>query len=963
MFILRMCINTLVALLTVIATIPVAAVNANPLPSETLANSASNFSQTSTASDTALSDASENINATVPSVQPKTLSNYRATPPHSSLHILVTDAALSNTPQNINSPLESVKGEITTPDRTSLNLPPQLNRSTTDPLLVGVIINKREVGALEVLQEQNTFLIPLEAFSEITGFSIGKVDNILKINTPLGTVDLADSDLKQINGVQYISENLIKDKLATNIEFNQSELALIIDPPWRRTSSKPSPITHELEPEFQPPSTSFSTLRQELNFTSNFGGQTGSNSQRYYSSTTLGGRLAGGSWRIRVNNDFVNAPDITEYFWFKRDGNLRYQVGRQQVGLHPLLSGIDLTGGQLAWTNLSSEQFSQGFSASALLPRRSAPLKTFRGEAPPASIVQLRINGIVVAQQQVALNGQYEFLDVSTPSGQASQVEVFIYDRNNLEVPIEIRSSTLSTSDLLLPPGKAIHLAGVGVSGSLVRDISGLGSFSSREAGDLVAFYQWRQGISENFTLEAALQKNPDTFQAEGGFTWRVADPLILAAGVGLSNGKVGYTADLEFQSGDLRIVGNSQLFPAGYDPNRESGDRFNHSLDISYKVSNNLRLGLIARSRQDEDTSTNYILPSFFWQPFRGLSLMGRPDLDGDYLFDSFFQVTRDMRLTFNTTVGDASLLDFTYRLSPRYQVSLGSNFGGELAPRYYATISRTGKSLRSPSLNLGLAMREGQVGLIAGASMEVMPGVLARIQYQGLPSGNSTGIDGFNDNTLTIGLVTDLNYSQGSFTPASTSSIGQTQGAIAGKIQLEEGAKLPNFNLDGVTIRISRGSQTRTTTTDSEGNFFIGNLPEGVYLVELDPENLPFELSPVKNTLTAEVAAAAITQFNFDVRAEFGLAGRVTDVASKPIPGVTVELINASGKPVKSTVTDQFGLYRLDGVPIGTYTLQLPTQDALPATTNLPTRMVDIQNSFLFDQNLQLPGIANFY
>ena len=76
--------------------------------------------------------------------------------------------------------------------------------------------------------------------------------------------------------------------------------------------------------------------------------------------------------------------------------------------------------------------------------------------------------------------------------------------------------------------------------------------------------------------------------------------------------------------------------------------------------------------------------------------------------------------------------------------------------------------------------------------------------------------------------------------------------------------------------------------------------------------------------------------------------------------MPEVQVELINSAGARVSSAVTDEFGLYRLDGVPIGNYTLQVPPQNTIKDGVNLPTRAVTINSQFIYDQNLQLPIVA---
>lgn len=128
-------------------------------------------------------------------------------------------------------------------------------------------------------------------------------------------------------------------------------------------------------------------------------------------------------------------------------------------------------------------------------------------------------------------------------------------------------------------------------------------------------------------------------------------------------------------------------------------------------------------------------------------------------------------------------------------------------------------------------------------------------------------------------------------------------------------------------------------------------------MYVVEIDPDKLPVELSTIKTSIVAEVGASAVTRLDFPVREEYGVAGKIIDAAGQPISEVQVELINADGKRVASGVTDEFGLYRFDNVPVGKYTIQVPSQDATSASDNLHKRVVQIKDDFAFDQNLQLP------
>ncbi|MEO1561432.1 MAG: carboxypeptidase-like regulatory domain-containing protein, partial [Cyanobacteria bacterium J06632_19] len=483
--------------------------------------------------------------------------------------------------------------------------------------------------------------------------------------------------------------------------------------------------------------------------------------------------------------------------------------------------------------------------------------------------------------------------------------------------------------------------------------------FNSTDEGTLVGFYQLRQGLSENLTFEGSLQAIPNSFQSQAGLVWRLANPVILSASVGNSFDKVGYSANLDVDFDKLEINANSQLLPQGFRTGEESnGERYNHSLEFRYRFDNKLNLGFIARSRKDNSDSNDYILPTFYARPFSKLSLSGRPDIFGDYLFNAFFTPNRSTRLSFNT-YGDAYISDLRYNLNRNYQLSFGSEFRRNDSARYSLGIGRNSNSLEKLSWNIGLAFSDGEVGPSAGASMQVLPGLFARLNYDAIPfRGISSG--GLSDSRLSLSLTSDMSVAGSRLTPARYSGISKERGAISGKLALTEESK--DFDLSGSIIRVfdTRNKPVGSARTDSKGSFLVGNLPEGVYVVELEPEELPIELALSKTSFVAEVASSGVTRVDFPVRTEYGLAGKITDVSGQPLTQVRVELLNSKGARVLSGTSDQFGLYRLDGVPVGKYTLRVSPQDALNSNNTLPKRQVIIENKFVYNQNLQLPVSA---
>lgn len=166
----------------------------------------------------------------------------------------------------------------------------------------------------------------------------------------------------------------------------------------------------------------------------------------------------------------------------------------------------------------------------------------------------------------------------------------------------------------------------------------------------------------------------------------------------------------------------------------------------------------------------------------------------------------------------------------------------------------------------------------------------------------------------------------------------------------------ELDDRDLGQITVFVER----RSVRTETGGTFFLGHLAPGLYRVTLDVENLPIELVPERVSFVVEVAAAAVTRVDFTVRPEFGLAGRIRTAAGADAPGVEVEVLDGEGRRLRSVRADRFGLFRVDGLPIGFYTLRIASA-SLPGLPeeDLPVRSVEIRDDFLFDQDLTLPVI----
>lgn len=803
-------------------------------------------------------------------------------------------------------------------------------------LLVAISVKGREVATDEVLRDGAELLLPLPQFATWTACSLEGEGGTLRLVTDLGAVTLPPDAIRVIEGVHYLKQGFAEKRLSVHLAYDPAELTLHLDVPWGtqvKRSAAQAPV-----PNAVPAATSVSKIREDLFYSEQDGVGTTS------SSTLLAGRLAGGNWRVRVDSDFAGNPNLQEYAWMTSWKRNLLLVGEQRLALHPLLSGLELTGGQYAWTNRPLTLYPQlAGEGRELIPRNTQPVATFRGQGPPGGLAELRIDGAAVARVTIGLDGWYEFLDLQLPARQLSRVEAYVYARDNLLVPVAVVAHDVSLSEYLLPAGTVIHMAGAGVEGNLANQAL-QGTETHRGAG----FYQWRYGVSGSLTLEGALQRSNGIEQAEAGVVAKLARNLVATAGVGYGNDHGGYQAEVDWQRALWRLSAHALERPTGFagDGTTEEIDR---GLDFVLRPSTSLEVGVIAHHRQADGETVNFARPGITWRPLRGLSVRAWPDLDGHYLSELFWDLGRDTRLIL--TRQDHTIADLTTGLAGRYLVSFGTEFGGPVVDRFSAVVRKPSLGRWSPDMSVGAIVSGGRAGVLLGANLPLSPGLLLRGEYQSVPMSRAQGSPA--SARLVLGLSTDLALAGKRLVPADNMPWFQDRGAIAGRVTVADGDRKFGSLSDVVVLLNGRPA----TRTQPGGSFFIGNLAPGVYQVELDQENLPIELMPQGRTVAAKVEAAAVTNVQLVVRPEYGVAGRARDRNGRPSAGVTVELLNALGAALKSDVTDQFGLFRIDGVPPGSYTLRVAPSVCGGGAVAGGERAIVVRGDFLFDEDLVVP------
>lgn len=814
----------------------------------------------------------------------------------------------------------------------------------SERLVVGVIIEGSEVETLDVIKEDDRFLLPLSALVRLIGATLTPDGAAMRVLTPAGDVTLYPEHLRQIDGSAYIPQQTLEQKLYIRLTFDPQEFAITLDLPWRSGGARQKRPKAPLTPDIVPPAAGISEIRQDVTYADELQADA---DPAYASATTVRGHLQGASWNLQYHNDWEGTSRLSQYdaFWISR--HAAAQVGLQSAQLYPLMHGIELTGLQAGWSNHNLEDIAVSTATQEIFGRRSHPVNAFRGAATPGFVAQLRVNGRIAAVQEIGLNGEYEFSEITLSSGTLNEVEIYLFDRRNLRVPVEIRRVSMTTSDLLAPDGKYTLLLGSGADGNWVNDRLEPPDEPAPET--FAGFAQGRYGATEWLTLEAGAQQSRDAAQLHGGIVTRLGNHAVLSAGTVWSRDRFGYASQFEAVFSRWQLFAASSQTPAYFSDEHDDEAYWDDRLRISVDPVQSLNVGVFARRVHSETQRREYVRPFGVWSPHRLFRLYAQPDDEGDYRVQAdltphastrFSVIFEEPRWTF----------DAEFSFLERYALTLAAVMDEEQQhPRYSADFSYSGDWVNGVLLRTGIEIADEQANFSASAGKFLLPGLRTELEYRRTDPFSSE-MPAQSEERVLAKVSANIALTGWRMQPLYQTKSQKWRGAIAGRVRIAGGRS----SVRDIVVIINDHKRVRT---DASGFFYADNLAQGVYGVELDVESLPIELVPERAAFTVAVKANATTRVDFLARPEFGAAGRVSDAQGQALAGVLVQAVNAAGAVAQSAATDQFGLFRIDGLPPGDYTLRIAPESLLPGAAAAPQRRIVITDDFLFQQDLTWP------
>jgi hypothetical protein len=218
---------------------------------------------------------------------------------------------------------------------------------------------------------------------------------------------------------------------------------------------------------------------------------------------------------------------------------------------------------------------------------------------------------------------------------------------------------------------------------------------------------------------------------------------------------------------------------------------------------------------------------------------------------------------------------------------------------------------------------------GLAAGSYRVVAPGA------SGTYTLETTG-------TLTVGVIASQNAGSNNFGYIAKAPV--STGGLCGTVYLDNNkdgkAGCGDSALSGITVTLvdSTGKTIATTTTDNYGNYSFKNVPTGTYKVVVPTtagSNVIETTDPLTVTITANQTVCNVN-FGYTKPAPGCVTGKVYVDGNKNgaynsgetvLSGVTVALVDSTGKTIATTTTDCNGNYTFSNVPAGSYKVIVPT------------------------------------
>ncbi len=551
--------------------------------------------------------------------------------------------------------------------------------------------------------------------------------------------------------------------------------------------------------------------------------------------------------------------------------------------------------------------------------------RSIAGQAFPGTIVQLVRGSQTQVLQEVLVNssGVYRFdnlivgNDVDNTFGQ--DYRVLLYPNGQLTANPEIRPAQFVTTPGQIPTGASAFVVSAG--GNRVAS-GNFGNFDAVQGGVL-----YRRGLNESLTVGVGAAFDREVLGVAEVFWQPNNVPLQVAFSA--TGGK------------QTEILGRFDYRPSNEFFVTGNIDQLSSRADANWKLSP----GFTAVSNYDSN---------------RGLSVGGEYSATHSRYSSSYVRAEIDSRarlrfganqrldnwLFSHQSNESATTTQVAYRLDKNldnidsgselvanYQTNSPVVVNANVSPNFTSLVWRyraPQRTLDGRSLwqtEIGYGFNNAGSGLVAGVDLNLTPGLRLRGSYRG---AGDNGRDNYS-----IELNTTLLTSQGIQGTDTQIEELRAQGQVEFKAFLDtngNGLQDPGeaAYYDPLLFKVNQ-KPLRDFRVVNETNSGKIKLPSGSYRMDIDPAGYPINYRASTEAMRVDVAAGNITPISIALVPAYVTTGAVLDTAGKPVGGARVEAISIKNGMKISSVTNDAGIYYLEGLEQGEYKINigdLPTK-----------------------------------
>ncbi len=620
------------------------------------------------------------------------------------------------------------------------------------------------------------------------------------------------------------------------------------------------------------------------------------------------GDLAGASFDARLSSNAKAVPQDFRFRLYRSDpnGGMLGPLNATHIALGDVSTvstslGIQTTAGRGAFITNRPLGRAESFNRT-----------TFRGELPAGWDAELYRNDQLIGYNQSRGDGRYEFLDVDLLYGQ-NRFEVVLYGPQG-QVRRDVRMIPVGLDSI--PPRETYYWAAIQDTG---RDLI---SFGDPLFSDHLG---WRGGFglergidartSVGLSYSTAMFEGDRLHYVEANVRRALGPTLVeLAAATNLTGG-YGLKAQMLGQFGQTMVSAESNWMLGGY-----NGERYDRELQQLHSVSldHNIRFGNRSVPVRGEIRYSRRIDGS---QKLEALSRLSF----------NIKQISNSVELEWEKTRGPngesaPSRLDMTWRTSGRIG---GVRLRGET--RF--GLSGTDSGFRDSTVTaewragengewraeIGYSKFEDRARLAFGHSR--------KFKQFSVTGQAEVGSDGSVAAALSLAFSFGPNPGGGGIRVASEKLASQGQAmAIVFQDENADGIRQPNEPFEK-EVELTAGLASRGAPTDKNGRAFIDGLePYQPVLIGIDASSLPDPfVQPATSGIVVTPRPGVPITIELPLVAAGEISGTLQREGGKKLSGVEIQLLDKSGRVVKSTRSEYDGYFLFEFVPYGKYSLRV--------------------------------------